>query len=50
MTRFEVLVMYMDDDIREEIHMELAPCADEEFLEAYKEKHFAKYGEEFVVN
>ena len=27
----------MDDDIREEVHAELAPCTEEEFLERYLE-------------
>lgn len=26
---------YMDDEIRERLHFELAPCAPEEFLSAY---------------
>lgn len=26
---------YMDDDIREDLHMKLAPCTPEEFLRAY---------------
>lgn len=47
---FEAIVCLMDDEIREEVHMELAPCTDAEFLEAYREKHFAKYGEEFTIN
>ena len=31
------LVSYMDDDIRERVHMELAPCTHEEFLIRYIE-------------
>lgn len=26
---------YMDDEIREELHGKLAPCSNEEFLQAY---------------
>lgn len=40
----------MDDDIREELHRELAPCSEEEFLEAYCKAHKEKYGEEFRVD
>ena len=40
----------MDDDIREELHRELAPCGEEEFLEAYCKAHKEKYGEEFRVD
>lgn len=31
------VVMMMDDDIREKVHAELAPCTDEEFLAKYLE-------------
>ena len=33
----DALVSYMDDDIREKVHMELAPCTNEEFLVRYIE-------------
>lgn len=33
-----VIGSYMDDDIREEIHGEVAPCTPDEFLTAYLEK------------
>ena len=46
---YDASVQLMDDDIREEIHRELAPCADLEFLEAYMEKHREKYGIDFTV-
>ena len=47
---YDLSVEYMDDEIREELHNKLAPCSNEEFLEAYKDAHFNKYGEEFVIN
>ena len=31
----DAIVMFMDDDLRERLHLELAPCSYEEFLEAY---------------
>lgn len=31
----ETIVTYMNDDIRESLHFELAPCNNEEFLKAY---------------
>lgn len=46
---YNVAVELMDDEIREELHRELAPCTDLEFLEAYMEKHLEKYGEEFTI-
>lgn len=46
---FDAAVALMDDEIREELHNKLAPCTEEEFLEAYIEAHFKKYGEEFTI-
>ena len=46
---YDQAVNLMDDDIREELHQEIAPCTDEEFLRAYMERHLAKYGEEFTI-
>lgn len=31
----DVIVTYMDDEIREQVHGEIAPCANEEFLKRY---------------
>ena len=31
----EVIAMFMDDEIREAVHSELAPCTELEFLERY---------------
>lgn len=47
---FAACVNLMDDDIREELHAEMAPCSEQEFLDAYIEAHAAKYdGEEFEI-
>lgn len=43
-------VNYMDDEIREQVHAELSPCTNEEFLDRYEELHLAKYGTEFDYN
>lgn len=42
-------VELMDDNIREELSSEMAPCSDLEFLEAYMKRHEAKYGKVFEV-
>jgi hypothetical protein len=39
----------MDDDLRERLHAELAPCSDAAFLAAYMAAHLEVYGEPFVV-
>ena len=41
-------VALMDDDVREEIHMKLAPCTEQEFFESYSARHLEKFGEEFA--
>ena len=46
---FQVAVMYMDDEIREEIHNELAPCTDQEFFDEYAKRHEEKFGEEWEM-
>lgn len=49
MKNFEELVNLMDDEIREQVHAELAPCTEEEFLKRYQQQHVAKYGSELEV-
>lgn len=46
---FEVAVNLMDDEIREALHAELAPCTEQEFFDAYCKAHEEKYGEEFAI-
>lgn len=46
---FEVAVNLMDDEIREALHAELAPCTEQEFFDAYCKAHDEKYGEKFAV-
>lgn len=45
----DVVTMLMDDEIREAIHAELAPCSNQEFFETYCKAHFDKYGVDFIV-
>ena len=35
---WDTIVAYMDDDAREAVHAELAPCTDIEFLTAYLDR------------
>lgn len=45
---FEACVELMDDEIREELHAE--GIEDEQkFLDAYCDRHFEKFGEEFMI-
>lgn len=47
---FDAAVNLMDDEIREDLHNKMAPCTDQEFLDAYVQAHAAKFdGEEFQV-
>lgn len=36
--QLRLITNIMDDELREQIHNELAPCSDEEFLAAYLER------------
>ena len=47
---FEASVILMDDEIREELHRELAPCTDQEFFTAYEKAHAEKFGEEWELS
>lgn len=46
---FEACVIQMDDDLREEIHEDMAPCGEQEFLDEYVRRHAKKFGEEFTI-
>ena len=42
-------VNLMDDDLREELSADLAPCTEQEFFEAYEKAHEAKFCEEWEL-
>lgn len=47
---FDACVALMDDEICEELNSEMAPCTEQEFLDAYIHRHAEKYdGEEFQI-
>lgn len=46
---FEAAVHMMDDELREEIHADLAPCDPQEFVEEYARRHAEKFdGDRFA--
>lgn len=47
---FDAAVNLMDDDLREELHAELAPCDKQEFFDAYAKAHQERFGEEWIPN
>lgn len=47
---FKVAVNMMDDGIREKLHMDLAPCTQQEFFDKYAEEHETVYGEEWELD
>lgn len=48
---FEAVVNLMDDEIREELNSKMAPCDEQDFVDAYIAAHASKFdGEEFRVN
>lgn len=46
---FDAAVNLMDDELRERLHDELAPCSNQEFLDAYIKAHAERFDEDFVV-
>lgn len=46
---FRAAVALMDDEIREQVHTEKAPCFPQDFLDRYCELHEEKYDEAFTV-
>jgi hypothetical protein len=46
---FDAAVALMDDEIRERLHAEMAPCSEQDFIDAYVKAHREKYEEEFTV-
>lgn len=45
---FDVVVELMDDDLREAIAAELAPCTNQEFFDEYAKRHEERFGESFA--
>ena len=43
-------IALMDDDLREELHMDLGRTHAWQFLEAYCYRHKARFKEDFIVN
>ena len=46
---FDAAVNFMDDEIREILHEEIAPCTDQEFFDAYCKAHEDKFDEEWEL-
>lgn len=47
---WDAAITLMDDDIREALHDEMAPCTEQEFFTAYEAAHAAKYGEDWELS
>jgi hypothetical protein len=46
---FDAAVMLMDDDLRDQLNDQLAPCSPQEFYDAYVIAHKEKFNQEFFV-
>lgn len=42
---YDTAVVMMDDEIREQLSAELAPCSEQEFFSEYEIAHAEEYGE-----
>jgi hypothetical protein len=49
MLNYSAVMIHMDEELREKIHLLLAPCAPQKFYNAYAAAHYKKYGVEFIV-
>ena len=49
LNHWDATISLMDDEIREKLHNEMAPCDEDEFLVAYLKAHWDKYDEEFTI-
>lgn len=47
---FETAIELMDDDLREMLHTELAPCSNQEFFSAYEIAHRKKFCEQWELS
>ncbi len=47
---FTTFEHYMDDELRERVAWELAPCSDEDFMDRYVNLHYEIFAEEFEIN
>jgi hypothetical protein len=47
---FHAAISMMDDDIREQLHRDLAPCSEQEFFTAYEKAHREKFGEDWELS
>ena len=45
---YDAAVNLMDDEIREALHAEMAPCKPQDFFVAYAKAHEDKHGEQFA--
>ena len=47
---FAAAVNLMDDDIREQLHNELAPCTNQVFFDAYVSAHAEQFGADWILD
>lgn len=47
---YDAAVMHMDDEIRENLNYEMAPCTEQEFFTAYAKAHEEKFGEVWFLD
>lgn len=47
---FDVAVSMMDDEIRANLHNEIAPCTEQEFFSAYAAAYKDQFGEDWILD
>lgn len=47
---FDVAVQMMDDELREQIHDDMAPCSEQAFFDEYAARHAEKFDEPWIMD
>lgn len=47
---FDAAVDFMDSEVREKLHDDLAPCSEQQFFSAYEKAHKEKFGDDWFLS
>ena len=47
---YQAAEILMDDELREQLHMEIAPCSEQEFFRAYEKAHKNRFEKEWELS
>lgn len=47
---FDAATDFMDSEVREKLHDDLAPCSEQQFFSAYEKAHKEKFGDDWFLS